>query len=156
MPDVSNTRVDWMYSDASNYKQHSSVVLPGVPDPADLARLQTLVDNGEAFLPGQVGLEPLYGQNESHYDDDHIWHELTEIRITDQVADRTDLTAAAFAAQFNGIVWDETPAATALEDWKAETPHGPLDEDHEDCPCEHHTDPSAPAGEPTPPALPGS
>lgn len=77
IPEGPNTRVGYMYRDASNYKQTTEVVFAGRLLPAELAAITANLEGGEWFIPSQVGLEDLQEHFGSRlYDDDHVWHEL--------------------------------------------------------------------------------
>lgn len=80
-----NTRVEYLYRDADNYKQFAWVVLGGEITPEERAHITAALNDGEFFIPSQVGLEdlqphmPLFPNPES----DHVWHELdTDLGIT--------------------------------------------------------------------------
>jgi len=79
-----NTLLEYLYRDASNYKQHGSVVLQGTISPKDIRPL--LID-GEYFIPSQVGLPDLQHKfRDQGVDyptgDDHAWHEIASMRPT--------------------------------------------------------------------------
>lgn len=117
-----NTRIEYMYRDGSNYKTYGVAVLEGMV-PIEEVRLVTSV---EYFLPEQVGLETLQEQWDSHYEDDHIWHELCELEYTEQ-APTVELTAAEFVARWKAAVeagWDEAAANKRLQGWVESTPEG--------------------------------
>lgn len=127
-----NTRAEYRYTDSSNNKEYAEVVLAGDLSDAARALLATVMDGDGFFLPEQVGLEVIYSQNSSHYDDDHIWHQLTDVTSTEQAVTQENLTAAEWASQFAGIVWDEPTAIARLEAWMASSPHGPVDDEYPD------------------------
>jgi len=79
-----NTLLEYLYRDASNYKQFGSVVLQGSISVKDIRPL--LID-GEYFIPSQVGLPDLqhkFKEQEFEYPtgDDHAWHEIVSMRTT--------------------------------------------------------------------------
>lgn len=82
-----NTRIDYMYRDASNYKEHLSFVLDGAMSLQEATRLcRFLGGDGDDFLPLMVGLEAADWSSDGgggRYKDDHPWHELTRIEPTD-------------------------------------------------------------------------
>lgn len=118
------TIVEYLYRDASNYKAFGAVALPGALTEEQIdAFREDYVDND--FLPAQVGLPALQSELLAHGgsdgEDDHIWHEITDIRVEDNASDATHqplrpMTAAEFVAQFDGIDWDESAAIAALDD----------------------------------------
>ena len=82
-----NTRIDYMYRDASNYKEHLSFVLDGAMSLQEATRLcRFLGGDGDDFLPLMVGLEAADWSSDGgggRYKDDHPWHELTRNEPTD-------------------------------------------------------------------------
>ena len=82
-----NTRVDYFYRDAGNYKTKSSVVLEGAITLNQIGLIAMSLDDGENFLPARVGLVALCpDENDESYDDelDHPWHEIELISLTDE------------------------------------------------------------------------
>lgn len=81
-----NTRISYLYRDASNYKQHNEVIVPGT---FTLEQIETIIgclDAGEYFIPDQIGFpEERFG---SITEDDHCWFELNKAGFeeTDAVA----------------------------------------------------------------------
>lgn len=112
-----------MYRDASNYKQHGHVVLTGeiTADQEAVVRANLAVD--DTFLPDQVGLPTLQESWETHYDDDHVWHELVAFEVTEAPSD-LGLSAADFVAGFVDVVWDVDAAANKLQEFLRNTPKG--------------------------------
>ena len=79
-----NTLLEYLYRDASNYKQHGSVVLQGR---ISLKGIRPLLINGEYFIPSQAGLPDLQYKFKSQgfaylTEDDHAWHEIISMRPT--------------------------------------------------------------------------
>ena len=71
-----NTRITYLYRDASNYKQSESIVVLGKITFADV---EPYLDRGEYFTPGQVGLADLqhrFGKKLTM--GDYPWHELSK------------------------------------------------------------------------------
>jgi hypothetical protein len=120
-----NTRVHYMYRDGSNYKQYEEVVFSGEITADERRTVAAALDGNdlEWFLPEQVGLETLYDRFETHFDDDHPWHELYEIEVTDALPTQ-DEDIHAFAARFEGIQWDLAAAMKPLAEWIDATPQG--------------------------------
>jgi hypothetical protein len=108
-----NTRVEYVYRDADNYKQFASVVLMGEITPEERARIAAGLDGSECFIPSQVGLEDLQPRMPffPNPDSDHVWHELdTSLGITlVDYPPTEDLDVHVFASKFTGE-WD-IPAA---------------------------------------------
>lgn len=79
-----NTLLEYLYRDASNYKQHGSVVLEGT---ISLKDIRHLLIEGEYFIPSQAGLPDLqhkFKEQGFEYptEDDHAWHEIVLMRAT--------------------------------------------------------------------------
>ncbi len=73
-----NTRIAYLYRDASNYKAAGEVVVAGQ---ITFRQLSHCLDGGEFFIPQQVGWEPLQSELTTYSggqltEDDHVWHEL--------------------------------------------------------------------------------
>lgn len=75
-----NTRVEYLYRDAANYKSFSEVVFTGQATKEQLRRLRSALISSEFFGAGQVGLPDLapWKRGATVYDDevDHGFHEL--------------------------------------------------------------------------------
>ena len=73
-----NTRIAYLYRDASNYKAAGEAIVAGR---ISFRQLSACLDGGEFFIPQQVGWEPLqsgvaaYSGGELN-EDDHVWHEM--------------------------------------------------------------------------------
>ena len=83
-----NTLLKYLYRDASNYKQHGSVVLEGA---ISLKDIRTLLIDGEYFIPSQAGLPDLQQKFKDQgfeypTEDDHAWHEIVSVRPTTKQA----------------------------------------------------------------------
>lgn len=73
---MANTRMEYLYTDASNYKQWTVAILPGVLTEKEI---QTILENRSEstfFIPEQVGLPAK--RFEKITEDDHCWFELDE------------------------------------------------------------------------------
>ncbi len=83
---VGNTRFNYLYRDASNYKQFGSVVFRGPPEPKLVERLKISLDSGEFFIAQQVGLRSVSlaeGDDYPANEDDHCWHEFAGVEESD-------------------------------------------------------------------------
>jgi hypothetical protein len=82
-----HTLIEYMYRDASNYKQTNVVLLDGRLTEAQIEKILASLDDKQFFIPGQVGLQDLQGEFEHgagwHEQDDHVWHELQTIEYRD-------------------------------------------------------------------------
>ena len=79
-----NTLLEYLYRDASNYKQHGSVVLQGG---ISLKDIRPLLIDGEYFIPSQAGLPDLQHRFKDQgfeypTEDDHAWHEIVSMKPT--------------------------------------------------------------------------
>lgn len=70
-----NTRISYLYRDASNYKQHNEVVVSGTFTPEQIEAIIGCLDAGEYFIPVQVGFPE--ERFEKITEDDHCWFELS-------------------------------------------------------------------------------
>jgi hypothetical protein len=112
-----NTRVEYRYRDAANYKQFASVVLGGEITPEERQRIRAALDGGEYFIPSEVGLTDLQPRMPAFPDPeiDHVWHELDVadgITLTDDPPTH-ELAIHEFAAGFTGR-WDVAAAMRRL------------------------------------------
>lgn len=71
---MKNTRISYLYKDASNYKKHNEAVLPGTFTSERIEAIIGCLDAGEYFVPVQVGLPE--ERFERITEDDHCWFEL--------------------------------------------------------------------------------
>lgn len=91
-----NTRLDFLYRDAANYKTTSTVVVKGSPTPDLTARLHAALDEGTYFAPELVGLEHparrdvVFMARFPDPDDDHPFVELDADGITATARPATD------------------------------------------------------------------
>lgn len=69
-----NTEIWYTYRDASNYKLHTTVVIPGVVSDDQEKTIRDCLIDGECFLPAQVGLPD--DNRYSGTEDDHSYFEL--------------------------------------------------------------------------------
>ena len=77
-----NTKIEYLYRDASNYKQHNEVVIAGEMTPQDAERIAAHMFEGDGFVPRQVGL-PETRIMDYRTDDDHALFEW-EIGVDDE------------------------------------------------------------------------
>lgn len=105
-----NTEVSYMYRDADNYKVSRRVVLGGTITVAKAMEIVRALDEGQYFVPSEIGLEDIQGGFLAGADwneqVDHPFHELTGIALTDDEP-FGDMTAAKFHERF------------VMADWKA-------------------------------------
>ncbi len=70
-----NTRVDYLYRDGSNYKMHSNEIVRGAITPEQVEQIKNSLIDGEYFYPADVGLPE--NRFEPSYEDDPDWFELS-------------------------------------------------------------------------------
>jgi hypothetical protein len=102
---MTNTQIEYMYRDASNYKQSDSLIFAGNNTDEQRATILGALD-ADRFIPEQVGLEDLGERFGGSYDDDSPWHELVGIELTEaEPSVPGEESIADFAQRFVGITW---------------------------------------------------
>ena len=99
-----NTKISYLYRDASNYKTFNEVVINGI---LSLDDIEPYFKDGTFFIPSEVGLSDL--QNNPFTSDDHIWHEIDEIKPTVELP-TVQLNAPEFIEKFKKALsngWNE-------------------------------------------------
>lgn len=81
-----NTRLEYLYRDASNYKRFGAVMFSGAADDYQRARLIKALHDEQWFITSQVRLPELFFTNLPLNADDHCWHELEALTVTDEAA----------------------------------------------------------------------
>jgi len=80
-----NIKLNYLYRDASNYKQYGSVVLAN-PNNIAAALVADIISrnliDGEFFDADKWGVPPLFFDKENG--DDHDWHEFESVEITEE------------------------------------------------------------------------
>ncbi len=76
-----NTKIEYLYRDAGNYKKYNEAVVKGEFESEDLKTVFKSLRDGEFFIPEQVGL-PLERTSDEITEDDHCYAELNEDSIT--------------------------------------------------------------------------
>lgn len=74
---VVNTKINYLYRDANNYKVHNECVIKGTFSEKQKERIFDSLESGEFFIPGAVGL-PAKRFSIFRDEVDHPWFELTE------------------------------------------------------------------------------
>lgn len=102
------TEISYMYRDADNYKQTRTVVLAGAITLEQAAAVVGALDEGEWFVPSEIGLEDIQGNFTFGPDwdeqSDHPFHELTGIALT-TAQPYGDMTAQEFHDRFVAADW---------------------------------------------------
>ncbi len=121
-----NTKIEYMYRDASNYKAHREEVLEGSLSATQVAAIMKATDF-DGFIPSQVGLDNLQGElmgydsdaDSDDYDpfgegDDHVWHEINGITKTTE-PQTLSMPAKVFYKQFMAAAKNGWDIAKAIE-----------------------------------------
>ena len=92
-----NTKISYLYRDASNYKVYNDAVVRGEAAKEQAKEIFSCLQDGEYFIPGQVGLP------ESRFDDitedDHAWFELLCLENTKE-APNVDMDVSEILERF--------------------------------------------------------
>ena len=95
-----NTKINYLYRDADNYKMQNECVIKGEITPEQIAVILSCLNTGEFFIPEQVGMPAM---RFSKYDpqSDHPWMELQEDSFEPTSCKPTiDMTAEELVNQF--------------------------------------------------------
>lgn len=111
-----NTRIDYMYRDANNYKQSDHVVMAGALTIEEATAIVDGLDEEDGFVPSAVGLDDLQERMVTDWEDDadHPFHEIDGISLTGSEP-TTDMTAAEFVVRFAEADWEAEGARVTLE-----------------------------------------
>lgn len=71
-----NTRINYLYRDALNYKKHNEVIIPGTFTEEQIHTIIDCLQGGEYFIPSEVNLPEI--RFEDRTEADHPWFELDE------------------------------------------------------------------------------
>lgn len=72
---IVNTKISYLYRDASNYKAYNEVIIKGKISPGQINQIMECLDDGEYFIPCQIGFpESRIGEVDPEVD--HCWFEL--------------------------------------------------------------------------------
>lgn len=106
-----NTKIKYMYRDADNYKDFTTVVVSGKITKEQIERIMAKLEDGENFIPEQLGL-PANRLNDYAYDPevDHPYCELGDGNFEDTDSEPTiDMTVDELVAKFEAVEkWDES------------------------------------------------
>lgn len=91
-----STRINFLYRDASNYKQAGSITIGDDLTDEQRATIAATLDDGQFFIPEQVGFPNPRDQFEKLSEDDHCWCELEPAyAFEDDESQPTDSRSAA-------------------------------------------------------------
>lgn len=94
-----NTKICYLYRDASNYKMYNEAVLNGKMNDTQKQFVLSALHEGEYFIPSAVGLDE--ERFEEITVDDHVWFELSEYSFEETAArPTTTLTPSALVNNF--------------------------------------------------------
>lgn len=112
---MANTQITYMYRDASNWKQFETVVLAGEMTPEEIDLILRRLEDGNLFLPEQVGLPRLQFRWPTLNEDDHVYHELTreDIEIVD-LPPTIEMSAKELVENFRNVKWDVVESVKTL------------------------------------------
>ena len=113
-----NTRINYLYRDADNYKMPNSCVVIGEISEVQIAEVISCLDCGEYFIPRQVGLpEKRFDRFDEEVD--HCWFELSAdgFEATENVSD-IDMTVRQLCLLY-------TSGAVIAIETQAEPGHSP-------------------------------
>lgn len=95
-----NTRFEYLYRNASNYKQWGAVVFSGLADRGLEARLTATLDSHEFFIADQVRVPELFFHDGLAGADDPCWHEFVAFETTtEEPSDSHGRSIAAFVEE---------------------------------------------------------
>jgi hypothetical protein len=99
-----NTRLEYLYRDASNYKRWGEVVFAGEPTAALRERFTSALHEGEWFIAEQVRLPNVFLDDFPINDDDHCWHEFFAFASAGgEVTDAHERTMEQLVTEFEGV-----------------------------------------------------
>lgn len=95
-----NTKINYLYRDADNYKMHNFCVVSGEMTEVQMKEIMSCLDSGEYFIPRQVGL-PEKRFDKLDREADHCWFELNMdgFEFTENVPD-IDMTVGQLLEMF--------------------------------------------------------
>lgn len=123
-----NTRLGYTYTDGTNHKFSSSIVLAGRITAEQVEALAAKLAPGGEFVPRDVGMTMLQlVANSFWHPSDHAWHTLDTIETTTD-APTGDVDLATMLERWSAVEdWDDETAEAALADEL-----GPEDGDDDD------------------------
>lgn len=105
-----NTKLEYMYRDADNYKVWRQVVLEGEISAEDMRKIGENLYDGEFFVPSAVGLDDLQSElGDWDWQSDHPFHTIESIHSTDEPPSGCAPSAAKFV---------ERMKSRTREDWE--------------------------------------
>ena len=114
-----NTSFYYQYRDASNYKQDITVILAGSLTQSQIEEIMKTREDGEYFIPSQVGLNDLQCHmiDGGDTEDDHVWHEMEGNAFTNTDKEpTTTMTSEQLYQNFKVIKASEWDIMKAMKD----------------------------------------
>ena len=109
-----NTRIDYLYRDADNYKMPNSVVVKGLLSEDQKKIIMSNLQDGEFFIPSQVGLPETRVDEYWDMESDHVFFELYEYSFAETDEEPTvAVTADELVKNFEAVRedgWNVTEA----------------------------------------------
>ena len=109
-----NTRIDYLYRDADNYKMPNSAVVKGLLSEDQKKIIMSSLQDGEFFIPSQVGLPETRVDEYWDMESDHVFFELDEDSFTATDEEPTvSVTAEGLVKRFEAVLedgWNVTEA----------------------------------------------
>ena len=114
---MKNTKINYLYRDASNYKVSNTAIINGLLSQEDIQEIVSCLYDGDWFIPSLVGLPE--NRFEKWTVDDHPWFKLTDYGFepTDEPATVT-ITSAELLDNFRKLKdhWDEEGVNISLRE----------------------------------------
>ncbi|MCM2316628.1 MAG: hypothetical protein NDJ92_15890 [Thermoanaerobaculia bacterium] len=79
-----NSRLEYLYRNASNYKKWGAVVFSGTADAALSRRLVNALESQEFFIANQVRVPELFFDDGLKPEEDLCWHEFVALETVDE------------------------------------------------------------------------
>lgn len=124
-----NTQIGYLYRDADNYKQYHEEVLEGEITPEQKRMIADCLDDGEYFIPHQVGLPEV--RFDTVTESDHPWFELdseTGFTLTSEPP-TVNITVDELVSRFQAAkgCWDDESYSDYASAMLGETEHNDND-----------------------------
>lgn len=113
------TKISYEYRSAGGYGMQGNAVLAGEITPEEKEIILQKLENGEVFIPSQVGLSDLqeiyFEEHGFSWDDDedHVWHILKSIQLTDEKPTES-MDVHELVRRFKEVEWDVTEVLRRL------------------------------------------
>lgn len=111
---MTNTRIDYAYRDASNYRRSASWTVAGAATEEQKAAIVATLNADAMFVPAAVSIPQLATAADWDDDLDHPFHTIDAIENVDAPSD-TSMTVDQLAAAFAKADWDAAGVAATPE-----------------------------------------